>query len=457
MTGVSFTRNNGSGIGLPTREELFVNGERVPLVAAKVQDSFAGRMPISSDGSDNRSLFFWYWPSSAKHGSTDLTIWLNGGPGCSSLIGLLTENGPFTFRPGTPAPSVNRYAWSTVSDVLYVDQPIGTGFSSGTPTTTTESDVANEFYEFLKNFYTVFPEILQKRLFIAGESYAGMYIPYIAHRIVTAKAKERAAFPINLQSVLIGDGTLASLALTQAAPLADYVIARQMALGLNQSVVRSIQAVATKCDWRTLMADVVYPPKGPISFDEATVPDVCFDIWDQAVDAAFDANPCFNLYRITDKCPTPDDPISAYFSRADVQEILHVPAFGPWKSCGAQVFVNGSDTSAFSYLLLPMLTELLPRGMALWHGLDDFLYLANGTRLVIQNLTWGGHQGFQRPITQEIILDGHSLGLQHSERGLTYYEVANTGHMIPADQPKLALEAFKTLLGRGSLIHTNRV
>ncbi|EJD45541.1 alpha/beta-hydrolase [Auricularia subglabra TFB-10046 SS5] len=449
------TGHSSTAFALPTRPALRVDGGEIPLLSAKVQDSYAGRVPISSDGSDNRTLFFWYWPSSAKHGSDTFTIWLNGGPGCSSLTGFLTENGAFTFRPGTPAPSVNPYAWSTVSDMLYVDQPVSTGFSSGQSNVTNEYEVADQFYGFLKNFYSVFPELLHKQLFVAGESYAGMYIPYIADRIVHASRMEKAALPIDLQSILINDGLFARFDFAQSGPVPDFVATRQATLGLNDTFVRSLEATATQCGWQNLMDQIAYPPKGPIDFDDADLPDECFELWDQTVTAATDANPCFNVYRITDRCPTPNDPIEAYFSREDVQKILHVPHFGPWVTCGGEVFPDNQDLSSPGDSLSPELTKALPRGMTLWNGLDDFLLLANGTRLVIQDLTWGGIQGFQRPITQEIVLDGHYYGVQHSERGLTYYEIANAGHMIPADQPKLSLEVFKTLLGKGSLVHTD--
>ncbi len=57
----------------------------------------------------------------------------NGGPGCSSLEGLLQENGPFSWSWGTAKPVPNEFSWTNLSSVLWVEQPVGTGFSRGTP------------------------------------------------------------------------------------------------------------------------------------------------------------------------------------------------------------------------------------------------------------------------------------------------------------------------------------
>lgn len=108
-----------------------------------------------------------------------ITIWLNGGPGCSSLDGLLQENGPFLWQSGTYRPIRNPYSWTNLTNVVYVDQPAGTGFSPGPPTVNNEIDVANQFNDFWKNFMDTF-ELQGRKVYITGESYAGMYVPYIA-------------------------------------------------------------------------------------------------------------------------------------------------------------------------------------------------------------------------------------------------------------------------------------
>ena len=115
------------------------------------------------------------------------------------MTGLMAENGPVTtpaFGPGVPSPDPaplvkNKYAWIKKSAMLFVEQPGGVGFSTASKKWTgekaderTEKNVAHSFYAFLQNMYTVFGEDLAKKeVYITGESYAGMYIPSIAHEI----------------------------------------------------------------------------------------------------------------------------------------------------------------------------------------------------------------------------------------------------------------------------------
>lgn len=100
-------------------------------------------------------------------------------PGCSSLEGLLQENGPFIWQYGTLKPVPNPYTWVNLTNVVWIEQPVGTGFSTGVPTATDEEDAAAQFLGFWKNFVDTF-ELHDRRVFITGESYAGMYVPYIA-------------------------------------------------------------------------------------------------------------------------------------------------------------------------------------------------------------------------------------------------------------------------------------
>ena len=115
-----------------------------------------------------------------------MTIWLNGGPGCSSLEAFFQENGRFTWQPGTYAPVVNDYSWVNLTNVLWVEQPVGTGFATGKPTATTEEQIAQDFVKFFKNFQQLFG-IKNFNIYVTGESYAGRYIPYVSAALLDQK------------------------------------------------------------------------------------------------------------------------------------------------------------------------------------------------------------------------------------------------------------------------------
>lgn len=159
------------------KTEFAVNGSAVPLVDFNIGESYAGLLRNTPSG--NSSLWFWFFPSDNPAASDEITIWLNGGPGCSSLDGLLQENGPFLWQSGTYAPIKNPYAWTNLTNMVWVDQPAGTGFSPGPPSVKNEIDVANQFADFWKNFIDTFG-MQGYKVYLTGESYAGQYIPYIA-------------------------------------------------------------------------------------------------------------------------------------------------------------------------------------------------------------------------------------------------------------------------------------
>lgn len=127
---------------------------------------------------------FWLFKPHEQSVENTLTLWLNGGPGCSSFnCGVMMENSPVTqplhdagyccLQP-TPDLSYNNYSWTRATTMLYVEQPIGTGFSRGHPLPENEHDVASDLYEFMQNFYSVFTELSTYEFFVMGESYAGM-------------------------------------------------------------------------------------------------------------------------------------------------------------------------------------------------------------------------------------------------------------------------------------------
>ncbi|KAI5431502.1 variant 2, dihydropyrimidinase [Lathyrus oleraceus] len=113
-----------------------------------------------------------------------IVLWLNGGPGCSSFDGFVYEHGPFNFdKPvngSLPKLHLNPYSWSKVSNIIYLDSPVGVGFSYSKNTSqyeTGDEKTATDSHTFLLKF-------LANPLYLAGESYAGVYVPTLAHKVV---------------------------------------------------------------------------------------------------------------------------------------------------------------------------------------------------------------------------------------------------------------------------------
>ncbi|KAI5640692.1 serine carboxypeptidase domain-containing protein [Phthorimaea operculella] len=148
--------------------------------------SHAGFLTV--DPEKNSNTFFWYFPVEGEDvGEAPWIIWLQGGPGASSLAGLFDEIGPFEYKDG----QLNRrkHAWTNNHSVLFIDNPIGVGYSFTEKEdgfATKMEEYATHLYNATQQFLTIFPELRNAPLFLAGESYAGRYVPALAARIEAA-------------------------------------------------------------------------------------------------------------------------------------------------------------------------------------------------------------------------------------------------------------------------------
>ena len=89
----------------------------LPDIPYDLGEFYSGLMPIEA-GNDSRALFFVFQPTVGEQ-VDEVTIWLNGGPGCSSLEGFLQENGRFLWQYGLPSPLDNPYSWVNLTNMLW--------------------------------------------------------------------------------------------------------------------------------------------------------------------------------------------------------------------------------------------------------------------------------------------------------------------------------------------------
>lgn len=358
-----------------------------------------------------------------------------------------------------------------------VEQPVGTGFSIGTPTAQNEYDIAADFLKFFQNFQTTFG-ISNYKIYVTGESYAGRYVPYIASAMVDSNNTEF----FNVSGALVYDPCIGDYENIQQEITAYPHVAKNNDLwGLNDTYLSQLEQLHKLCGFEAYIDQwLKFPPAGQqpaLPKWNYTVNASC-DVFDLALEGAFVINPCFNLYEIVDNCPAPFDPLATpagigvatpgtdvYFRRPDVIAAMHAPTSVNWTDCASvPVFPNGDNSPDSIQHVLPNVIEHTNRVLvsnADW----DFVIITNGTLLAIQNMTWNGAMGFQSqpndtlyvaqpdqvwaPLQGYVASDPQgTMGIKHYERGLMWVEAFQAGHMQPQYQPRAALLHIQWLLGR---------
>ncbi|KAK9141131.1 hypothetical protein Scep_010812 [Stephania cephalantha] len=168
---------------------------------------------VTIDESHGKNLFYYFVVSERNASEDPVVLWLNGGPGCSSFDGFIYEHGPFHFETnkgggGLPTLYLNPHSWSKVSSIIYLDSPAGVGLSYSENEEdyhTGDQKTASDTHAFLLKWFEQYQEFQSNPFYIAGESYAGVYVPTLASEVV--KGIDSGAKPtINLKGYMVGNG-----------------------------------------------------------------------------------------------------------------------------------------------------------------------------------------------------------------------------------------------------------
>ena len=199
-------------------DDVSAKGQSVLDLLEPNAKKYSGYLDILDE---DKHFFFIFWQSRSDPENDPTVIFMNGGPGCATVGGSnFLGVGP-AFIDENFNPVYNEDAWNKHANVLVMDQPVGTGFSYTDSEGVSDTFAAGrDFYAFLELFFTKFPELKKNDFHIAGESYAGHYIPQFSKEILSHDDRS-----FNLTSVMIGNG------LTD--PLHQYPAYHDMACGVG--------------------------------------------------------------------------------------------------------------------------------------------------------------------------------------------------------------------------------
>ncbi|KEH29968.1 serine carboxypeptidase-like protein [Medicago truncatula] len=393
--------------------------------------------------SKSARMFYFFFESRKNNKDAPVVIWLTGGPGCSSELALFYENGPFKIANNLSL-VWNDYGWDKASNILFVDQPIGTGFSY----TSNEDDiphdetgVSNDLYDFLQEFFKQHPKFIKNDFYITGESYAGHYVPALASRVHHGN-KGKKGITINLKGFAIGNG------LTN--PAIQYQEYSQFAFD-NKMITKQDQADINKLIPDCEVAIKTCESKGGESCSSALYQ--C----EQIINNILSISGNVNYYDIRKKCQGP-----LCYDFSNLEKLLNKKTVRDALGVGDIDFVSCSRVVYNAMLQDWMrnfevdIPELLEDGIKVLIYAGEFDFICNwlGNSKWVHAMGWSGQKQFAASKTVQFVVDGTQAGLLNSYGPLSFLKVNGAGHMVPMDQPKAALQMLANWM-HGNLNRTS--
>uniref|UniRef100_A0A6N2MI42 Carboxypeptidase n=1 Tax=Salix viminalis TaxID=40686 RepID=A0A6N2MI42_SALVM len=337
-----------------------------------------------------RALFYWFVEAVEDPQSKPLLLWLNGGPGCSSIAyGMAEEIGPFHIKPDGKTLYLNPYSWNQVANVLFLDSPVGVGFSYSN----TSSDLldngdrktAADSLAFLLNWFERFPQYKGRDFYITGESYAGHYVPQLSQAIVWYN-RETKDEKINLRSYMVGN------ALTD--DYHDHLGLFQFMWAAGLISDQTYKKLNLFCDFESFihssdacnkMEDIAAEELGNIDPYSIFTPSCSANV----SQSNLLPKRKHRVGHVSEKYdPCTEAHSTVYFNLPEVQKALHVsPEFAParWDTCSDVVNTNWKDSPR---TVLDIYKELIHSGLHVWvfSGDTDAVIPVTSTRYSIDAL-----------------------------------------------------------------------
>lgn len=451
---------------------------------------FSGYLPADDSDAPKKFIHYWFVESQSNATTDPLLLWLNGGPGCSSMLGLFTELGPFELNNDGKALSLNPYSWNKVANVLFLESPSSVGFSYSKSLINyyTDDMTAQQNYAALKAFLRKFPQYANNSLYLSGESYAGVYLPTLG-KLVDADPN------MNLKGIAIGNGYLDSDKLRDSLIFFAYHhglvgkstwdkitqhccndgipdrqsckfggfgvsipcrVAQFEVLGAVHSGINPYN-IYDKCYGRDSELGVSFAKSSnrdlisrallnmPFKLDDAVTEQKPFNIFEPSENEAEDRllGKLVKNYKVSPPC-TDDHLLASYLNSPEVRQAIHIPVeVGSWESCSLIMYIMNYANRPGG--LSPEIKSLAQSSrnltLLIYNGDIDSVCNFLGDEWFVDDL---GLAPVREYSTWKV--NKQVAGFFKVYKGLTFATVRGSGHMVPGDKPREALAMIKAFL-----------
>jgi len=410
---------------------------RVHLEGPKIE-SYSGYLTVNTPDCGS-NMFFWYFPAKYGSDSAPTLLWLQGGPGGTSLFGLFAENGPYVVTKEMQL-TERVTSWALTHNVIYIDNPVGTGYSftkKDSCYATDQYQVADDLYDALQQFFSLFPALRNNDFYVTGESYAGKYVPAISYKIY--QMQKNVISPeqvIKFKGMAIGDGLCDPVTMTN---YGDFLYGiglideadREYFRNISKLMIQNIKSGNTK---------------------------LAFQLFDDLLNGDLTGHPSYfanvtgyNYYfnYLMTNGPADMNYYNNYVQLANVRRAIHV---GDMTWNNGSIVENHLLEDVMKSNVKPWIEEILEQGykVMIYNGLMDVIVAWPLTENFLASLTnWSGTNTYLKAQRVKWMMGGSLAGYAKQVDNFTQVVVRNAGHMVPYDQPKAAFDMInRFILGK---------
>ncbi|EEF51706.1 serine carboxypeptidase-like 45 [Ricinus communis] len=403
---------------------------------------------VSVDDKKHRALFYYFVEAEIDPASKPLVLWLNGGPGCSSLgVGAFSENGP--FRPKGKVLVRNEYSWNKEANMLYLETPVGVGFSYATDSSSylavDDEATARDNLVFLKHWYNRFPQYRHRDLFITGESYAGHYIPQLAKLMVEINKKEKL---FHLKGIALGNPVLEFA--TDFNSRAEYLWSHGL---ISDSTFKMFTAACNYSRYvseyyRDSLSTICSRVMSRVNTETSRFVDKYDVTLDVCISSILSQSKVLRPQQVSERIDVcVDDETMNYLNRKDVQKALHarLVGVGRWEVCS-----NILDYELLN-LEIPTISvvgSLVKAGIPVlvYSGDQDSVIPLTGSRTLVHGLA--KELGLNTTVPYRVWFAEKQVGgwTQVYSDILSFATIRGAAHEVPYSQPERSLVLFKSFL-----------